>query len=91
VREPSRVCDACGRALPPSQVYFRFAVAIEGELDVLDTGHPDAADPRAILASMEDVSAEEAEGEVHWERSGALCGACRRQLLAFLGAGAGPH
>lgn len=86
----SRRCRACSRALAPAELYFRFALALEGELDVLDTG-PGADDPRRVIASMDHVTAEEAEDSVHWETAGVLCPACRRELVAWLGATGWQH
>jgi hypothetical protein len=80
-----RLCRGCSRELPASKPYFRFALAVQGELDVLDTGEPGADDPRAVMESMGDVSAEDAEAEVHWETAGELCRACRQELIAWLG------
>lgn len=80
-----RACVGCGRSLPPTAVYYRFAIAIEGELDVVDDGSPDAADPRAILERLErEVDPKAAEDEVHWEQSGVLCAACRAEVVARL-------
>jgi hypothetical protein len=91
VKDTRRVCTSCSRELPATSAYFRFALAIQGELDVLDTGVADAADPQAILASMADLTSEEAESEVHWETAGVLCGACRRRLVDWLGGGTVRH
>ncbi len=87
LRQDARRCDHCSRELPASRPYYRFALAIQGELDVLATGDATADDPHTIIASAHDVSAEDAEAEVHWEKAGVLCGACRRELLGWLGEG----
>ncbi len=88
-----RRCDACGDRLAPATVYHRFALALEAELDVLDDGSPDASDVAAKLASLEraHLTAEDAEAEVHWEASGLICGACRRELLRCLGRARAVH
>ncbi|NUO50604.1 MAG: hypothetical protein HOV80_17255 [Polyangiaceae bacterium] len=83
---PDRRCRSCSRPVASSELYFRFALALEGELDVLDTGRPGDDDPHEVIAAMRDVSAEEAEDGVHWETAGILCGSCRRELIAWLGA-----
>ena len=88
--EPRR-CVHCARELAISRPYFRFAVAVQGELDVLETGDPAADDPHAILASSAHLTAEQAEAEVHWEHAGVLCGECRRELVAWLGGGDWRH
>ncbi len=81
---PMRVCAACGDDLPIGQVYFRFAVAIEGELDVLDDGAPDAANPRAIADRMEPDDFVRYEEDVHWEANGVMCARCRAKLSTLL-------
>jgi hypothetical protein len=87
-----RTCVSCARPLPPSALYFRFAIAVEGELDVLETDDPGGSDPREILARMERESdPATAEDEVHWEASGVLCGGCRRRVMEMLGAAARAH
>lgn len=83
---PDRRCRSCSRPVAANELYFRFALALEGELDVLDTGSPGADDPRYVIESMHDVSADEAEDGVHWETAGILCPSCRRELIAWLGA-----
>jgi hypothetical protein len=88
---PREIDVHCSRELPVSRPYYRFALAIQGELDVLETGDPAADDPHAILATSREVTAEQAEAEVHWEQAGVLCGACRRELMAWLGDGGWHH
>jgi hypothetical protein len=87
-----RVCAACGDDLPITQVYFRFAVVVEGELDVLDDGAPDAANPQAIADRMESDDFGRYEDDVHWEANGVMCARCRAKLLALLaGRSVGAH
>lgn len=84
---PSRRCDACAEALKAGGLYFRFAIALQGEMDVLDAPSGDSlgTDPHAILAHMEaEADWERYETDVHWEREGVLCPACRRRLCDLI-------
>ncbi len=67
-----------------SAPYYRFALAIEGEQDIIDTGRDDLEATVAQLEAGPDDPTEW-EAQVHLERSGIICGGCRARLLAFLG------
>ena len=89
-----RACASCVRVLEPDELYYRFAIALEGEQDVVDpTGAPAGDELKAALAQLEAGDATQWEDQVHWERSGVICPACREQLVALVGGGsaAGPH
>lgn len=84
VSSPPRHCAHCERTLAPGEVWYRFALALEGEADVLDGGRG-ADEPEDLLAQLEALDASELEAQVHEELSGVLCSACRRELRTFLG------
>jgi xanthine/CO dehydrogenase XdhC/CoxF family maturation factor len=79
-------------------VYFRFTLVLEGEQDVLGPSGGGATedDLAALLKQLEqgNESAQELEDQVHWERSGVVCSACRSVVVRTLSAPpevAGPH
>lgn len=83
-----RQCAACERALAPGELYYRFAIALEGEQDVVDTTGADAAAEleeavEALERGPDDPT--HWEEQVHWERSGVLCPACRERLVRLVG------
>ena len=85
---PGKACAACDRSLGAGEVYYRFAVALEGELDALgavggSTREELAATITALEQGPEDPS--RYEDEVHWERAGVLCASCRAALMTMLG------
>lgn len=89
---------ACGRSIAPSETYYRFTLVLQGEQDVLDaSGTGGTADELAtLLRQMEAGPADprEWEEQVHWERSGVICSACRSvvtRTLAGPTVDAGPH
>jgi len=91
-------CVACGRSIAPSETYYRFTLVLQGEQDVLDasgsggTGDELAALLRQMEAGPEDPR--EWEEQVHWERTGVICSACRAVVTRTLAApsgDAGPH
>ena len=91
-----RQCASCERTLEPGELYYRFAVALEGEQDVVDPTGADARDElKAVLSELEHGPDDASgwEDQVHWERSGVVCPACRERLVALVGGGssAGPH
>ena len=93
---PRRQCASCERALEPGELYYRFAVALEGEQDVVDLTGADARDElKSVLSELErgPDDASSWEDQVHWERSGVVCPRCRERLVALVGGGssAGPH
>ncbi|MFL5352750.1 hypothetical protein [Archangium sp.] len=93
-----KTCAACARGIAPSEVYYRFTLILEGEQDVLGPSGAGATqdDLATILKQLEqgDESAQELEDQVHWERSGVVCSACRSVVVRTLSAppeAAGPH
>jgi hypothetical protein len=91
-------CAACGRSISPSETYYRFTLVLQGEQDVLDasgsggTGDELAALLRQLKAGPSDPR--EWEEQVHWERAGVICSACRSvvtRTLAGPSADTGPH
>lgn len=84
---PTRQCTSCERTLEPSEPYYRFAVAIEGEQDVVATGGSAGDELTAILTQLEHGPDDPShwEEQVHWERSGVMCDTCRDRLIDLLG------
>jgi hypothetical protein len=81
-------------------VYYRFKLVLEGEQDVLDTpqasGGGQEEDLDALVRRLEEgpEDARELEEQVHWERAGVVCAACRAvvvRMLAPPSEDAGPH
>jgi hypothetical protein len=79
-------------------VYYRFTLVLEGEQDVLGPSGAGATqdDLAALLKQLEqgNESAQELEDQVHWERNGVVCSACRAVVVRALAAPpevAGPH
>jgi hypothetical protein len=93
----AKTCTACGRPIAPSELYYRFTLVLQGEQDVLDTGQGGAGDELAsILQQLEQGPDDprEWEEQVHWERTGVICTACRAVVMRTLAATAGepePH
>jgi hypothetical protein len=84
----ARHCDACDRPLESGALYYRFALAVEGEQDVVDSTGGDAAEElEAALKELEQAEGDpaELEDQVHWERSGVLCPECRARLVRLVG------
>ena len=89
-----RTCASCQRVIEPGELYYRFAVALEGEQDVVDPTGGDASDElKAVLSQVESGDPSQWEDQVHWERSGVVCPACRERLVSLVGGGSrvGPH
>jgi hypothetical protein len=80
-------CHRCERPLPRGSLFFRFALALEGEAEVIDAPQALPDDPDALVRALEDADADELEAQVHEELAGALCPGCRRELRAFLRVG----
>jgi hypothetical protein len=79
-----RTCAHCERPIAPTETWYRFALVLQGEAEVLDpTGAAD--EPEDLLAQLEAFDPAELEAQVHEEQSGVLCAACRAELRAFLG------
>jgi hypothetical protein len=89
---PARTCATCGRRLAPGAPYYRFALVLEAEQDVLDPPQPEgsAQDTEEALARLmkrlEDApeSPEELEAQVHWKHEGAVCPPCREAVVRML-------
>jgi hypothetical protein len=93
-----KTCAACGRVIAAGEVYYRFRLVLQGEQDVLDaSGAGAVGDELAALLRQLDSGREdprEWEEQVHWERTGEVCSACRSvvvRLLAPAPAPLGPH
>ena len=95
---PPKTCDACGRQIAPSELYYRFTLVLQGEQDVLDTsGGREAGDELASLLRQLEAGPEdprEWEEQIHWEHKGIVCSACRSVVMRTLAQppkDAGPH
>ncbi|WP_434391327.1 hypothetical protein [Melittangium boletus] len=94
-----KTCAVCGRAIAPDALYYRFALTLQAEQDVLGggAGTPGAESPEeeltALLKRLEDSpdSAEAWEEQVHWERGGTVCTACRTVVVRLLTPPPGPE
>jgi hypothetical protein len=84
VSSPPRRCAHCERTLPQGEVWYRFALALQGEAEVLDSGRG-GDEPEDLLAQLEALDPTELEAQVHEELGGVLCSGCRRELRTFLG------
>jgi hypothetical protein len=77
-------CRACRAPIPTGGVYHRVHVVIRGEQDLLPEAIP-AESPGDLLARMEvEGDWDRYADDVHWERTVALCTACRDELRVFL-------
>ncbi|MCY1078187.1 hypothetical protein [Archangium lansingense] len=92
------MCATCGRSIAASEVYYRFSLVLQGEQDVLGPapGSSSGDELASLLKQLEasSESAQEMEEQVHWERSGVVCSACRSVVVRTLSAPpevAGPH
>lgn len=95
---PPKSCAACGRPIAASEVYYRFTLVLQGEQDVLDAPGSRGTDDElaSLLRQLEEGPEEprEWEEQVHWERAGVICGACRSVVVRTLtppSGEAGPH
>jgi hypothetical protein len=82
-----KTCAACGRAMSPGEVYYRFTLVLQGEQDVLGTAGGGGEDELASLLAQFEAGPEdprEWEEQVHWERSGVVCAACRSAVVRLL-------
>ena len=79
-------------------MYYRFHLVLQGEQDLVDAA-PDDDEGESLEALVERLARapedpRELEEQVHWERSGVVCGACRAVVVRTLTPpveGAGPH
>lgn len=89
-----KTCATCGRGIAASNVYFRFNLVLEGEQDVLDTprGGAGTDELTQLLKQLEanPESAQEMEDQVHWQRAGVVCAACRSVIMRALAPPADP-
>ncbi len=79
-------------------MYYRFTLVLQGEQDVLDTPGGGSADElSSLLKQLEESpeSPQELEEQVHWERAGVVCSACRSLVVRTLSSPppgpVGPH
>jgi hypothetical protein len=95
-----KTCATCERGIAASEVYYRFTLVLQGEQDVLDVPGRGAAEDElsSLLKQLEagPESPREWEEQVHWERSGVVCAACRSVVVRTLAPPAvsgsdGPH
>ncbi|MCP3101547.1 hypothetical protein LZ198_21975 [Myxococcus sp. K15C18031901] len=93
-----RRCATCGRELAAREVYYRFHLVLQGEQDLVEVAS-DEDEGESLEALVERLARapedpRELEEQVHWERSGVVCGACRAVVVRTLTPpteGAGPH
>ena len=86
---PGRQCASCEQPIAPGDPYYRFAIAIEGEQDVIDSTGQGARDElKAALKQLEDGPDDPTywDEQVHFEHSGVVCAACRVRLVVLVGA-----
>jgi hypothetical protein len=92
---PPRKCASCEQPIGAAEPYYRFALAIEGEQDVIDSTGESAHDElKAALKQLEEGPDDPTywEEQVHFERSGILCAGCRERLVLLVGgATPSPH
>jgi hypothetical protein len=85
-----KTCTTCGRGIPASEPYYRFTLTLQGEQDVLDAppGSGLGDELASLLKRLEEApeSPQELEEQVHWERSGVVCSACRSVVVRTLSA-----
>ncbi len=92
-----KTCAACERLIPPSELYYRFTLVLQGEQDVLDApGGGKGENLASLLEQLEQSPKDprELEEQVHWERKGVICAMCRAVVLRTLASpstSAGPH
>ncbi|MDC0714806.1 hypothetical protein POL68_40530 [Stigmatella sp. ncwal1] len=92
-----KMCATCGRSISSRELYYRFTLVLQGEQDVLDEPTPgDAGTLDSLLQQLEQGPEDPSEWEeqVHWERSGVICPACRdlvRRTLTLPVEDTGPH
>jgi hypothetical protein len=85
-----KTCAACGGAIAPHALYYRFVLTLQAEQDVLGgaSGASAGTDEElsALLQRLEagPESAQDLEEQVHWERGGTVCAACRAVVVRVL-------
>ncbi|HZH76424.1 MAG TPA: hypothetical protein VEY88_10340 [Archangium sp.] len=93
-----KACATCGRGIAPSEVYYRFSLVLQVEQDMIGTlaGGGSEEELAAVMKQLEESpeSPQELEEQVHWERAGVVCTACRALVVRTLTpkpAAVGPH
>ncbi len=93
-----KACATCGRGITPSEVYYRFSLVLQVEQDMIGTlgGSGSEEELASLMKQLEESpeSPQELEEQVHWERTGVVCAACRAmavRLLAPPPKPVGPH
>lgn len=81
----ARACQRCERPIARGEPHFRFALALQGEAEVIDAAAAIPDDPAALLRLLEEADPDELEAGVHEEHAGVLCNSCRTELRVFLG------
>lgn len=78
-------------------MYYRFTLVLQGEQDVLDASGGGTGDELASILQQLEAGPQdprELEEQVHWERTGVICPACRSVVMRTLAppsGSAGPH
>jgi xanthine/CO dehydrogenase XdhC/CoxF family maturation factor len=79
-------------------VYYRFSLVLQVEQDMIGTlaGGGSEEEFAAVMKQLEESpeSPQELEEQVHWERAGVVCTACRALVVRTLTpkpAAVGPH
>lgn len=80
-------CDRCGRGLLlDAPVRYEVKIAVTSAYDPLELTREDLAkaerELKALIESLRDYSAEEAQNEVHREFRFDLCATCQKAFLA---------
>ena len=80
-------CELCGRAIPPHQHYVvRIDVFADPSLPAVSRDDIEEADYERrmadLLAQMKNMSAQELQDSVHWEREFKICRPCQVKFLA---------
>lgn len=93
-----KACATCGRGIAPSEVYYRFSLVLQVEQDMIGNlgGSGSEEELASLMKQLEESpeSPQELEEQVHWERSGIVCTACRSLVVRSLTpkpGTAGPH
>ncbi|HLM45599.1 MAG TPA: hypothetical protein VK458_17125, partial [Myxococcaceae bacterium] len=83
-----KACATCGRGIAPSEVYYRFSLVLQVEQDMIGTlaGGGSEEELAAVMKQLEESpeSPQELEEQVHWERAGVVCTACRALVVRTL-------
>ncbi|MBL9039087.1 MAG: hypothetical protein JNG84_11265 [Archangium sp.] len=77
-------CARCDAELPRGATYYRYALALEAECEVIDGAPGEPVDPDQLLRQLDGMDAAELEAQVHETLSGVVCPACRRAWVTAL-------